>query len=229
MTANLAKLQEQLSCPVCLDMYRRPKLLACTHALCEECADRLPVDVKKGKHVIKCPTCRKLTTLPGDDTANLPPAFLINTLTELYQEIMESYRKEREVSTTTNRAPLDDSQASTIPDPSSTMDNFAGRSVVIDICVPNLKPTCSLTICHLVADVKGIPLHCKIENVTEKGSYRISFATSHPSFHRAEMQHQEVSIYDNNGDYLGSIPSSGEAVAVDNHGYMYMCRSDSII
>ena len=80
-----AKLEEQVKCPVCLDVFRQPKLLACNHALCKDCIDRLPVDAEKGNHKVKCPTCREDTTLPGHDAAKLPPAFHINTLVELYQ------------------------------------------------------------------------------------------------------------------------------------------------
>ena len=79
------KLEEQVKCPVCLDVFRQPKLLACHHALCKDCIDHLPVDVDEGSHKVKCPTCREDTTLPRHDAANLPPAFHINTLVELYQ------------------------------------------------------------------------------------------------------------------------------------------------
>ena len=87
MEANMAQsLEEQLKCPVCLDLFRQPKLLACAHALCRECVDGLPrVDVEEeGKHAIECPTCRRPTVLPQDSAANLPPAFLLNTLIELH-------------------------------------------------------------------------------------------------------------------------------------------------
>ena len=81
------KLQEQVSCPVCLDVFTQPKLLVCNHAFCKQCIDHLPVDVDEGNHIIKCPTCtcREKTTLPKHDAANLPPAFYITTLIELYQ------------------------------------------------------------------------------------------------------------------------------------------------
>ena len=106
------KLEEQVKCPVCLDLFRQPKLLACTHALCEECADHLPVDVEKEEHTIKCPTCRKATVIPQDGTATLPPAFLINTLIELYRTLQKTTTTiTRQVSSDdkcpTHRRPLD--------------------------------------------------------------------------------------------------------------------------
>ena len=78
------KLQEHIKCPVCLDVFAKPKLLACSHALCSKCIDHLPVDIDEGRYIVKCPTCRKLTTLPQKSATNLPPAFHINTLIELH-------------------------------------------------------------------------------------------------------------------------------------------------
>ena len=77
------KLKQQINCPVCLDVFDKPKLLVCNHAFCKRCIDGLP-DIGQGKHIVKCPTCRKKTTLPQGGAANLPPAFYINTLMELH-------------------------------------------------------------------------------------------------------------------------------------------------
>ena len=80
-----AKLKEQVTCPVCLDVFTQPKLLACTHAFCMDCINHLPVDLVDGENKIQCPTCREPTTLPRrGSTASLRPAFLINTLIELH-------------------------------------------------------------------------------------------------------------------------------------------------
>ena len=85
MADPLITLQQQVKCPVCLDVFTQPKLLVCHHAFCQHCIDQLPVDVDHGDHTVKCPTCRKQTTLPQHDAANLPPAFYINNLIELHQ------------------------------------------------------------------------------------------------------------------------------------------------
>ena len=87
MADPLLKLKDQITCPVCLDIYENPKSLVCQHALCMKCLDDLPVDIDDGKHVIKCPECRELTMLPEDgSTADLPPAFQINTTKDAYIE-----------------------------------------------------------------------------------------------------------------------------------------------
>ena len=76
------KLKEQVTCPVCLDVFTQPKLLACIHAFCMDCIDQLEVD---GDNKIYCPTCREPTTLPRNGSAaSLRPAFHINISIELY-------------------------------------------------------------------------------------------------------------------------------------------------
>ena len=80
-----AKLKEQVTCPVCLDVFTQPKLLACNHAFCMDCIDCLPFDQVDGDNKIYCPTCREPTTLPcNGSAASLRPAFYINTLIELH-------------------------------------------------------------------------------------------------------------------------------------------------
>ena len=81
----LLKLQEQVTCCVCLEVYKHPKSLSCQHAFCTQCIDQLLVD-NVGEYKIKCPSCRKTTPLPKDgSTASLPPAFHINAMIELYE------------------------------------------------------------------------------------------------------------------------------------------------
>lgn len=82
----LLQLKEQVTCSVCLEVYKHPKSLTCHHAFCIVCIDRLPVDIAwGGEYQIRCPTCRELTVLQGDgSTDGLPPAFHVNAMVELY-------------------------------------------------------------------------------------------------------------------------------------------------
>lgn len=49
-------LQEELTCPVCLDVYRDPHLLPCGHNFCKTCLDRLKRQADRGR--FRCPECR---------------------------------------------------------------------------------------------------------------------------------------------------------------------------
>ena len=66
-----------LECPVCMERYRDPRVLQCTHHFCmvclEEIADRHP------QGSVTCPTCRHVTSLEGEnDASHLPRYRLIN-------------------------------------------------------------------------------------------------------------------------------------------------------
>ncbi|KAM4714351.1 E3 ubiquitin/ISG15 ligase TRIM25 isoform 2-T2 [Anableps anableps] len=50
-------LQEELTCPVCLDLYRDPHLLPCGHNFCKICLDRLKRQAERGR--VRCPECRE--------------------------------------------------------------------------------------------------------------------------------------------------------------------------
>ena len=80
----LKKLEEQLTCPICLDDYTDPKTLLCLHSFCHQCLEGLPLDLQGQKLFLSCPTCRTPTELPEAGVAGFPIAFFINNLTEVH-------------------------------------------------------------------------------------------------------------------------------------------------
>ena len=83
----LEKLNEQLTCPICLDHYTDPKLLHCFHVFCEKCLKPVARQTPQGG-VVECPNCRHLTTLPQEGVSGLQGAFLINHLFDI-QDILK--------------------------------------------------------------------------------------------------------------------------------------------
>ena len=81
---GLLKLEEQLTCPVCLDLYTNPKTLPCLHSFCEACIERFPQDKEGETYYLSCPTCRHRTELPGGGAGAFPVAFTLNNLKEIY-------------------------------------------------------------------------------------------------------------------------------------------------
>ena len=80
----LKKLEEQLTCAICHDLYINPKILPCFHSFCQQCLEGLPQDCQ-GDNYIFCPTCRHRTQLPKPTgAADFPAAFHINNLKEVY-------------------------------------------------------------------------------------------------------------------------------------------------
>ena len=81
---GLLKLEEQLTCPVCLDHYTNPKTLPCLHSFCQHCLEGLPLDKKNETYYLSCPTCRHCTELLEEGAGAFPVAFYINNLKEMY-------------------------------------------------------------------------------------------------------------------------------------------------
>ena len=79
------KLEEQLTCSICLDQYTNPKILPCFHTFCLDCLKGvLPEVTQQGHYSLPCPTCRSPCQLPQQGIETLPPSFTINNLTEVY-------------------------------------------------------------------------------------------------------------------------------------------------
>ena len=81
---GLLKLEEQLTCPVCLDHYTNPKTLPCLHSFCQDCLEGLPLDKKNETYYLSCPTCRHCTELQEEGAGAFPVAFTLNNLKEIY-------------------------------------------------------------------------------------------------------------------------------------------------
>ncbi|XP_060744417.1 E3 ubiquitin/ISG15 ligase TRIM25 [Tachysurus vachellii] len=54
---DTSMLEKELTCPVCLDLYREPHLLRCGHNFCLQCLQRLKSLSEHGH--LRCPECRK--------------------------------------------------------------------------------------------------------------------------------------------------------------------------
>ena len=110
-SAGLQSLEEQLTCPVCIDIYTNPRTLPCLHSFCQECLEGLPFrpcdQTWRGgrgrrrnpqpqsprRHSINCPTCRKPAVLPIEEGAtSFPIAFHLNSLKETYELLLQQQK-----------------------------------------------------------------------------------------------------------------------------------------
>ena len=86
-----SKLEDQLTCAVCLDQYTDPRTLPCLHSFCVECLGGLPLDRKQdGTYTCACPTCRKVIDISQLGMAAFPKSFHLNNLIELQQELAKA-------------------------------------------------------------------------------------------------------------------------------------------
>lgn len=67
---SVQQIQQRLTCPVCLDRYKQPKLLPCQHSFClAPCLVNL---VERQTRTIKCPECRVLHHIPPSGVDAFP-------------------------------------------------------------------------------------------------------------------------------------------------------------
>ena len=72
---QMKKVTGHLTCPICYELYKKPKYLPCYHSYCEECLVKLVVQSN-----ITCPECRKTSVVPSGGVKQLPNNFFINRL-----------------------------------------------------------------------------------------------------------------------------------------------------
>ena len=75
---ELKRVTDHATCPVCLQLYKCPKVLPCQHSYCQECLIKLEKDKK-----ITCPECRKIAEVPAKGVKDFPTNF---TLTHLIDD-----------------------------------------------------------------------------------------------------------------------------------------------
>ena len=68
---------DNLTCPVCFQLFKNPKYLPCYHSYCEQCLEKMKVGSR-----ILCPECRKEATVPEGGVKNFENNFFINRLVD---------------------------------------------------------------------------------------------------------------------------------------------------
>jgi len=74
---EVKKAQNNLTCPICYQLFKNPKYLPCYHSYCEGCLEKVQVQSK-----IICPECRKETKVPAGGVEEFSTNFFINRLVD---------------------------------------------------------------------------------------------------------------------------------------------------
>ena len=108
-SSGLLKLEEQLTCPVCLDLYTNPKILPCHHSLYQECLEGLPQEREAmgDTYYLSCPTCRQRTEVPREGVGAFPVAFTLNNLKEITQSLKKKASNPQQVTCNDHDKPLE--------------------------------------------------------------------------------------------------------------------------
>ena len=79
----LHNLREEVSCPVCANIYTDPKHLPCLHTFCLQCLKQWH-RTNHGRDTIRCPKCQALSRVPeSGDLKDLPTSFYLNGLIDV--------------------------------------------------------------------------------------------------------------------------------------------------
>ena len=81
----LQKIQDQITCGICLEPYTQPKLLKCFHIFCEKCLQSLVHEEQS----LTCPHCRQDTALPASGVPGLQGAFYIHYLFDIQDALQK--------------------------------------------------------------------------------------------------------------------------------------------
>ena len=93
----IKKLEDQLTCAICLDAFKDPKLLQCFHVYCKDCLQRLVVQDQQGQLSLSCPTCRQSTVLSQvTGVSGLQSAFHVHHLLEI-KDALEKVKEPQKV------------------------------------------------------------------------------------------------------------------------------------
>ena len=114
--------EDQLKCSVCLDVYTDPKLLQCLHVFCQTCLRKLVFRNDHEQPVLSCPNCRQITPVPANGVTGLQPAFHINHLLD----VAEDLRRENEAQASTEKA---HSSSGNLPSPRKEITTFCSEHV----------------------------------------------------------------------------------------------------
>ena len=80
----LKTLKDELTCPLCLDIFEDPKRLPCEHVFCRQCLHSLALRSISGS--ISCPECRRNIPVPNHDVSIFSTPHQINRLKETYEK-----------------------------------------------------------------------------------------------------------------------------------------------
>ena len=100
---GLEELEEEITCPVCQEHFRDPKVLPCLHYYCKECIRQLALRAGPSSP-FACPECRRETVLPQNEPDQLPTAFFVNRMKEVRTKLKKAQGKVEAVCEMCSRA-----------------------------------------------------------------------------------------------------------------------------
>ena len=83
----LKSLEEEVQCPLCMEVFQEPKRLPCEHVLCVHCLERLLLRSTDGALI--CPVCRNRIPLQDRDSKQFPTSLMMVKLIDMYKKTLK--------------------------------------------------------------------------------------------------------------------------------------------
>ena len=119
------KVRDNLTCPVCYNLYKNPKYLPCYHSYCEGCLEKLQEQSK-----IICPECRNEVKVPAKGVKEFPTNFFINRLVD---DLILKKKVTGEVEVNCDKCDVNDPVVSFCPDCNSFLCSACNASHIRQI------------------------------------------------------------------------------------------------
>ena len=91
---TLEEMEQEITCAVCHEHYREPKILPCLHYYCIECLQRLAERVGQP---VPCPECRRQAAFPLNDARQLPTPFFVHRMIDFYGRMEKAQGKKEAI------------------------------------------------------------------------------------------------------------------------------------
>ncbi|NWT08389.1 TRI59 protein, partial [Vireo altiloquus] len=84
----MERLEEELTCAICYDIFEEPRVLPCSHTFCRPCLQDLvqPSEEFPGGRCLSCPSCRAVVAVPEAGPEALPINFALKAVIEKWQQ-----------------------------------------------------------------------------------------------------------------------------------------------
>ena len=79
------KIEEELTCAICLSKFTEPKVLPCLHTYCKECIEGLVAKSPKTTTTVVCPQCRVEHSLPKGGAGKLLTSFSFTNMIKVLE------------------------------------------------------------------------------------------------------------------------------------------------
>jgi len=168
-------LEEEVNCPLCMDIFSDPKKLPCDHCFCLKCLQKLVLRSQE-EGSLSCPVCRNTTPLEVSDASQFPTAHQVNRLKDIYQITLQEKPTETETPSDTE----DPSSSSQLP--SCQLHASQPLALYCETCRRKVCRDCVLTLCVPHKHTSGF-----LEDMEKKHDARADEVLQHNSSLRQDL------------------------------------------